>query len=101
MFFKDEEDRKEFHLSIFKDQIKWIERDIEYNKKMAEIYKGSICACNKGKWKNFAAKVKKLEVDLQEEKEKLKKAEEGYLTIPEKAARKGLTVIRGGLCENV
>jgi len=51
-----------------------------------------------------AVQVKEWEGHLKEAKEKQKKAVEKYeaiyLTPQEKAVRKGLTVIMGGLCEN-
>ncbi len=60
------------------------------NRKMVEFHLGHL---------------KKTETDLQEAKEQQKKAVEKYeaiyLTPQEKAVRKGLTVIMGGLCENV
>ena len=108
MFFKDEEDRKRFHQSLLRDHkrnIKFIESTIENYKRLVEVYKGSIYPGNKEMVKFQAAQVKKWETDLQEAKEKqikaVEKYEARYLTIQEKAVKRGLTVISGGLCENV
>ena len=108
MFFKDEDDRKRFQQSTLKTHdmnVKFIESTIENHKRMAEIYRSSIYPGNKEMAEWEAAQVKKWETDLQEAKEKQKKAiekyEARYLTIQEKAAKRGLKVISGGLCENV
>ncbi|PKN88864.1 MAG: hypothetical protein CVU51_03035 [Deltaproteobacteria bacterium HGW-Deltaproteobacteria-1] len=107
LFFKSEEDLKEFHQSMLRDHergVKFIESNIEYHKKMAEIYRGSSYPGNRKMVEFHLGHLKKTETDLQEAKEQQKKAVEKYeaiyLTPQEKAVRKGLTVIMGGLCEN-
>ena len=64
-------------------------------KKMAEIYRGSIYPGNKEMVQFHLAHLKKSEANLKEAKEKQQKAVEKYdaiyLTIQEKAAKKGLT----------
>ena len=107
MFFKSEEDRKEFHQSLLRDHecgIKFIEGVIKSNRDMAEIYKSGTFPGDKDRSKTCEAEAKKWEIRLKEAMVKLEKAQikynDRYLTIKEKAFNKGLTVISGGLCKN-
>lgn len=101
------ESQKDLYESLIRgieNHIRFIEGCIKFDRNMVKNLKESTLPGNKNEAKAFAAQVKKLEVRLKEARERLTDAEMRYKerfhkpeTIQEKALKRGLTLIRGGV----